>query len=433
MGCTGQGASPTSPPAPVASAKAGDLSGPGRLAYIGRDGNVYVTTADRQRTVAVTDDATTALEGEGRSYHRLSWSPQGELAFAAVERNGAQARSQLYRVEIPGGEPELILRNDEHFLIYLYWAPVPCGRSGDCRRLAYLVNEGADIGLHVLDTDQGGVADLLAEVGRPVYFSWSPTGDRLLLHTGGNKTSDSPAAVSLYDVTKDTLQEVPLQMGDFQSPDWFLGGERWLGVHRENDSNRLKSFQGLNLEVSQPASSAVVEADEEIVFSMSPGGGRIAYAVRGSDRAPYYGPVHIFNLETEATQQVTPDELPTLGFFWSPRGERLGYLTRLVVDQTLWMQWRVAQVENGDDRGYQVFRPTPAMEFIVQSFTQYAHSHRFWSPDGRYLVYADRSAGANGGSNSGPLDRVWLIDTWAENDEEPLPVSGGSFGVWSWK
>ena len=42
------------------------------LAYIGPDGNVYVTTADRQLTLAVTNDATAPPEGQGRSYHRVS-------------------------------------------------------------------------------------------------------------------------------------------------------------------------------------------------------------------------------------------------------------------------------------------------------------------------------------------------------------------------
>ena len=54
----------------------------GRLAYIGGDGNVYVISADLTQKVAITDDATTASEGSGRSYHRVAWAPDGGLAFA---------------------------------------------------------------------------------------------------------------------------------------------------------------------------------------------------------------------------------------------------------------------------------------------------------------------------------------------------------------
>ena len=52
----------------------------GHLAYIGGDGNIYVTTADRQTTIAVTDDATSSWEGAGLSYQRIAWSPKGQLA-----------------------------------------------------------------------------------------------------------------------------------------------------------------------------------------------------------------------------------------------------------------------------------------------------------------------------------------------------------------
>jgi Tol biopolymer transport system component len=65
------------------------------------------------------------------------------------------------------------------------------------------------------------------------------------------------------------------------------------------------------------------------------------------------------------------------------------------------------------------------MRFMVHSFAQYAQSHRFWSPDGRYLVYADR--------DDGDADRVWLVDTAAEKGTDPILVDEGSIGVWSWR
>src|SRR5438067_13923845 len=73
----------------------------GQLAYIGGDGNVYVTTADKRTKVAMTKDATTSAEGNGRSYHRVAWSPDGWLAFAAVERTLTRTHSELY-VAAPG-------------------------------------------------------------------------------------------------------------------------------------------------------------------------------------------------------------------------------------------------------------------------------------------------------------------------------------------
>ena len=88
------------------------------------------------------------------------------------------------------------------------------------------------------------------------------------------------------------------------------------------------------------------------------------------------------------------------------------------------MQWRVYNVDSGEDRGFKVFNPSLHMRFVMSSFNQYAQSHRFWSPDGRYLVYANRD----------PLnaERIWLIDTWSEDGNNAILVDEGTMGFWSW-
>jgi hypothetical protein len=80
----------------------------GRLAYIGGDGNVYVTTPDRSQTIAITADATAAPEYPGYSYHRLSWSPDGRLAFAGVTRTNDDATSVLYVLDSLEGTPQAV-------------------------------------------------------------------------------------------------------------------------------------------------------------------------------------------------------------------------------------------------------------------------------------------------------------------------------------
>ena len=64
------------------------------------------------------------------------------------------------------------------------------------------------------------------------------------------------------------------------------------------------------------------------------------------------------------------------------------------------------------------------MRFALHSFDQYAQSHRFWSADGRYLVYAGRDSMA--------VDRVWLVDTWADRGADPILVDEGTLAYWSW-
>lgn len=391
----------------------------GQLAYIGADGNVYVTTADGESSIKVTSDATVPPEGEGLSYHRISWSPDGRLAFAAVTRSGNKARSRLYVVESPGGPARIVGRSDEHFVIYVYWSPVPCTGRPTCQRLAYLIEEEDGVGLHVVEMDAGQVENRLAGVGRPFYFSWSPDGRQIVGHTGGARRHNPDARITLYDVDRDYVEILPQAPGLFYAPAWSPQGDRWLGVVADEGMDQL---QGIGPD--QPTALAAA-LDAQIAFSWSPSGDQVAYAIRENSDDTFYGPVHLFDLNTGKSRQVTNAAFSIAAFFWAPDGQRIGYLSQLSLPDAVWMQWRVYDLARDQDRGFTAFHPTPLMRFVIHSFNQYAQSHRFWSPDGRYLVYADRDRTL--------VERVWLVDTWAERGADPIPVDAGSIGIWSWK
>lgn len=419
--------SPVPPPItiqlPARAAEKGDpaavppASG-GRLAYLGGDGNVYVTSADRATTIALTDDATAAPEGGGLSYHRLSWSPDGRLAFAAVTRAGDAARSQLYVAESLAGPVQVVGQSDEHFVIYIYWSPQPCpGRPG-CRRLAYLIEEEDGIGLRLVEMEAGRIENWRAGAGWPFYFSWAPDGRSMVWHTGGARRQDEAARLVLYDVERDQVELLPQTPGLFLAPAWSPQGDRWLGVAAAEDLDQLQSFNG------QEPVTLTSAPNGEMVFAWSPAGDQVAYAIRKYTTDPFYGPIYIFDLATGRSRRLTDVGLRILGFFWAPDGRRLGYITWLPLQNADWMQWRVYDLAEERDRGFKAFYPSAQMRFVISSFNQYAQSHRFWSPDGRYLVYADR--------NPNFVERVWLIDTLAEAGADPILIDTGSFGVWSW-
>lgn len=402
-------------------------SSSGRLAYIGGDGNVYVTTADGASTIAVTDDATVAPEGNGLSYHRLAWSPDGRLAFASVARSGSAARSKLYVAELPGGPTQVVGRSDEHFVIYIYWSPLACPDRPTCRRLAYLIEEEDGVGLHVVEMDAGTVDNRLVDTGRLFYFSWSANGRQLLWHTGGSQRYDPDARIALHTVGQNRVQRLPQAPGLFHAPAWSPTEDRWLGVVADDEVDRLQVFpsNGLSADSADQVVTLASAPGRRMVFAWSPDGERIAYAVQKRGDAAFYGPVHVFDLDTGQSRPVTNAAFDISAFFWSPDGRRLGYLSRLTLPASVWMQWRVYDVAGDRDRGFAAFHPSPLMQFMIHSFNQYAQSHRFWSPDSRYLVYADRDRAL--------VDRVWLVDTWAEKGTDPRLVDEESIGVWSWK
>ena len=210
------------------------------------------------------------------------------------------------------------------------------------------------------------------------------------------------------------------------APAWSPQSAQWLAVSSLDGTDHLQIFPYTGPTESNQAQAATLAtaSNAEMVFAWSPRGDQVAFARRPAGDASFYGPIHIYDLDTGSSRQVTDDGFQVLGFFWAPDGGRIGYLTRLDLPDAVWMQWRVVDLASARDRGFAAFHPAPLMRFAVQSFNQYAQSHRFWSPDGRYLLYADRDRYL--------AERVWLVDTWAENASDPVLVGAGSMGIWSW-
>jgi hypothetical protein len=403
----------------LADSAPGRAESVGRLAYVGADGNVYVTSADGGSTIAVTSDSESPPEGQGRSYHRIAWSPSGWLAFASVTREGNDARGALYVVESPGRPARLVAESDTCFIGYIYWSPAACPGRPDCQRLAYLTREGTGVGLHLVEISPNGVENRLLAVGRPIFFSWSADGRRMLWYTDGVDGASPHPRVTLYDVEREVAEVLPGTPGSGLGPAWSATGEHWLVLSSVGGRNQLQSA-GLAGVIT-----VIAEADNEIVYSWSPSGEQVAYAVRESDAEPLYGPIHLFDTRTGLSRQVTDRAFRILGFFWAPDGQRLGYLTWLDLPEASWAQWRTIDVQNGEDRGFAAFNPSPWMRRIVAAFGQQGQSHRFWSPDSRYLVYSER--------DEAQVDRVWMVDTWAVKGAKPVPVGEGVIGFWSWE
>ena len=367
----------------------------------------------------MTNDASAPWEGPGLSYQRVAWSPDGQLAFASVIRSGDKAQSELFVTESPHEPARMIGQSDGHFVIYISWSPVPCSGRPTCRQLAYLIEEDAGISLRMVKLDRGAIDNRIAGFGWPFYFSWASDGQSMLWHTDGGRPDNLRARLALYDVQRDLTNPLTQRPGAFLAPAWSPVGEHWLAVSEDEARSRLQIFGA-----EQPITVAnALEGD--ISFAWSPQGDQVAFAVRRYNGDPFYGPVHIFDLNSGQSARITDVGLRVLAFFWDPPGRRLGYLTWLPLPEAEWMQWRVYDLRQDKDRGFKTFHPSRQMRFIVNSFNQYAQSHRFWSPDSRYLVYADRDEMLR-------QENVWLIDTWSDDGTSAIFVDRGSMGFWSW-
>jgi TolB protein len=426
VGCFTLRSADAVPSTPANSAEAVTIHGSGHLAYIGADGNIYVKSPDLKEHLAITQDATASPEGPGLSYPRVSWSPDGQLAYVSVIRSGNDAQARLYVAKSPGAPARLVGSSDQHFVIYISWSPAPCPDEPGCSRLGYLIEEPEGITLHIVDMGISGITNEIAGHGWPFYFSWSPDGKYMLWHTGGAARFSDGARIARFSLENRQVEPLGMAPGLFIAPAWSPLGDEWLLVTNQDNRDYLYLTEakkvGLAPEMQQVL--AIAE-DKHMVFSWSPDGKRIAFSTLRSSDGLIFGPIQVYDLESGVTKQITASSFNISGFFWSPDGKRIGYLSRLELRDENWMQWRVYDLAQDLDRGFAAFNPSYQMRYVISSFNQYAQSHRLWSPDGRYLVYADQ--------DKNNVERIWMVDTFAERRADPIMVAEGSMGFWSWQ
>ncbi|MCB0168149.1 MAG: PD40 domain-containing protein, partial [Anaerolineae bacterium] len=315
--------------------------------------------------------------------------------------------------------PRVIAQDDEHFFIYIHWSPVPCPDRPECRQLAYLIEkEAGQIGLHLVDIEGERINNRLLDQGRPFYFGWMPDGQQMLWHTGGSSRFNPDARLALYDIKRDVIEALPHSPASFLAPASSPQGNRWLATMADEAEDTLQIVGP-----DSPLAVTQTNVGHQIAFGWSPNGQQVAYAAVRNLTDPFYGPIHIFDVETGEAQQLTGNTFCVSGFFWSPDGQKIAYLHKVGCDKP-WLQWRVIDLTTGVERGYNVFTPSYQMRYVIASFDQYAQSHRFWSPDGRYLVYGDQ--------DEDRVERVYLVDTVAERGTLPIFIDEGTMGFWSW-
>jgi hypothetical protein len=87
------------------------------------------------------------------------------------------------------------------------------------------------------------------------------------------------------------------------------------------------------------------------------------------------------------------------------------------------LAWSVANIADGTSVDFPSFVPTASFLQLIPYFDQYAQSLSLWSPDGRYLLFADM--------NESGQPSIRVLDTTQPN-QPARQLSEGSFAAWSW-
>jgi TolB protein len=425
-------AQPTSEPF-VSDLQIGDMPAAGKLAVVGTDGNIYVLESGAA-PAAITDDAVAGSQDTSEHFYaHPTWSHAGWLSYVGLELGqDAPPEVTVNVTPLEGEPPATILDTDGLVYIYGYWSPAPCPDRPGCEQFAYLMNDGTGgpIGLHLAEVESNAEVNVMEEtIGEAgsFYYSWSPDGRSMLWLRDGSD-------LSVYDVGgATTSREISLPVGRFQAPGWSPVDNRLLFARDLDGENLLTIVDDSDLQdLGTPVSGSVF-------FSWAPSGENVAYAHGGF---PMMDLTIVGTAADSESIRIALDRI--ISFFWSPDGSKLAVVT--VEERAepapsaarvpgrarpapqneqpqIQFVWHVVDVATGEITRLSTFFPTQDQFYIFQFFDQFAQSHRLWSPDGRYLVYADQFS-----DSAAPLIR--LIDTESPQSS-PITVMEGTQAIFS--
>lgn len=393
---------------------------PGQIAYVGDDQNIHALVLSDSREITLTTDSSPT-----RQYRWPTWSTDGRLAYFLTRRAGQQISTDVM-ISPDGVVPgSLVYSGTGQVFNYAFWSPQNCALTPRCRDLAVLLSSASD-GLFVQRVRDGlepPASDALG-IGSPFYFSWSPDGSRMIWQRNNTQ-------LDIFDAAANQVTEtLPVILGVFQAPAWSPVDDRLLvGVLNEDGETT-----DLAILANGDQRALAARLRGPVAFSWSPNGDYVAY----SDREGALTVVDAYNGSTIARSPITG----VFAFFWSPNSRHIAYISLATppssfnvqsetqskvaayVQNSTGLAWSVLDVTTSANRRFASFMPTQDMLYLLLYFDQFAQSHRLWSPDSRYFIYAEITPDSD--------SVISLLDTTQANTV-PFLLARGSIGVWSYE
>lgn len=388
------------------------------IAYIGLDGNMYVSDQSGRNVTPVTEDAVIPETETGpfRFYQYPTWSADGtQLAMVGVSGEGDSTLSEILIKTI--GEDGLATPYSSETMhpFYLYWSP-------DNETMSFLSTDssGQSIILQTVST-KGGDSTIL-DVGAPYYWSWAPDGRTMIVHTGSSSSTTPEHMAFLQtdpEVIEDSLDSIP---ASFQAPAWSPDGSRILLTRfGEEDQKEL-----VITDASGAVEKTLAEFSINTSFAWSPDSQLVAYIEGDRETsAGTFGQLHVVDLEID--EDFFQDE-DVFAFFWSPNSRKLAYFKPRVIEgesssQTLLLELHVLDTISGETQQLFPFQPSNQFSSVLPYFDQYHQSVTIWSPDSNNLVLSFIDQEGSPG----------IAIVAASGQAEPRLLSGGFLAFWSWK
>lgn len=401
----------------------------GLIAYIGMDGNIYVSDQAGGKKVQLTDDATdpTNQPAKFSSYQLPTWSLDGnQLAFMGMSGTSDDSTGRLYVANIEADTTKEIFSSETEYPFYLLWSP-------DNSKVSFLTTSTSGQTLILQSAPAAGSSGpTIIDTGSPYYWSWAPNGNILITHSGGAENSTAPEHLAFIRLQDANIIETGLDLtpAAFQAPAWSPDGSRILLTRSEDGKNEIVLTDGTGQYLKTLGSFTLNTA-----FGWSSDSKKMAF-IDGTQtmNAGVIGKLNV--VDTETDKKVSAGE-NVIAFFWSPDGKKIAYFVPFIntpegsggsgsdqsSDRQLFLQLNMLDVESGDSKELFSYRPTDQFTNILPYFDQYHQSNTIWSPDNNNLVLSFLDKDGNPG----------IAIVAASGQLEPRLLAEGYLAFWSWK
>ncbi|MEO5887517.1 MAG: hypothetical protein ABIQ77_07630 [Anaerolineales bacterium] len=396
----------------------------GLIAYVGVDGNIFVSDQAGGNLKQLTKDAKLPQSQSDPYllYQYPTWSQDGnQLAFVRTRAENGPPSSELLVANINDDNVSEVYTSESEHPIYLYWSP-------DDANVSLLTTSGSGQSLILQNIPADGSERTVIDTGSPYYWSWAPDGSTMIVHAGGAASSASPQHLAFLSIDKDIIEDgLDTTPAPFQAPAWSPDGRHIL-LTRVNDQGQKEII----LTDGKGAFEKTLGTFEvNTAFAWSPDSTKVAFiSGRQTMNAGAIGDLHVVNIETSVE---TIKEEDVYAFFWSPDSEKLAYFVPFLSNQAadgsqtetqqLVLQLNMLDIKTSEGRELFTYQPTQQFANILPYFDQYHQSATIWSPDNNNLVLSFLT------SNGSPGIAVVA----ASGQLEPRILAEGYLAIWSWK